>query len=509
MLIPELLHQAAARFPDKPAAIFPEGRISFRELDEKSNQVAQRLRKLGVQPNDRVALLWDNALTGFIAFWGTLKAGAQNVDMPGLAGKATLEGILEESKPKALAIDPKLYEKLGVDGIPAGLPKILLSEGNFPELPGHQVERFEQIFGSEPKDRPPLTVDRHDPSLIVYTSGTTGRPKGVMLSHDNLISNISAANQWVGLTHEDSILVVVPTYFIHGRMQILTHAMIGGTLVFSAGFHFPKQVVQEIVESGVTGFSGVPYHMKTLLKTFKATKFEKLRYVLVTGGALSVAEQETLQDALPGIGLHNAYGQTEASPRITYLGPKEMFVERGSSGRPLPGVTIDLVDDEGNLVPPGQPGEVAVRGPGIMKGYVSGDHVETGRIDSQGRLRTGDLGEFRGEYLYLVGRKSDMMKLAGERVFPKEIEDVINLHPAVTESAVFAVPDDRMGEKLHAFVVVHPGQSLDLAELRTHCLKHMSFVRTPRELHLVPALPKTGSGKINRSELKALLQPKS
>ena len=235
MLIPELLHQAAARFPDKPAAIFPEGRISFRELDEKSNQVAQRLRRLGVQPNDRVALLWDNALTGFIAFWGTLKAGAQNVDMPGLAGKATLEGILEESKPKALAIDPKLYEKLGVDGVPAGLPKILLSEGNFPELPGHQVERFEQIFGSEPKDRPPLTVDRHDPSLIVYTSGTTGRPKGAMISNRNMVFQIDSASQYTDIGRGERTLSFLPLCHIAARNTTSYMPLRFGNVV-----HFPE-----------------------------------------------------------------------------------------------------------------------------------------------------------------------------------------------------------------------------------------------------------------------------
>lgn len=504
MLLTELLSAAASRFPDKLAARFPDGDLGFAELDRLASQVARRLNALGIGPGQRVATLWDNERSGLVYFWGVLKSGAAHVDLPGLAGKRTLEGILEESTPAALVVAPKLFDKLLADGPVEHLPRVLLTDGELRGAEGHEVFQLAEIAAAEDGAALQPEVPHDAVALVVYTSGTTGRPKGVMLSHRNLYSNISAANELVGLTSEDSILVVVPTYFIHGRMQILTHALIGGTLVFSAGFHFPKKVVQEIEESGVSGFSGVPYHFKTLMKALREAKLERLRYVLVTGGALSLAELEELQAALPNVGIHVAYGQTEASPRITYIGPNELFVHRGSSGRALPGVLVEVVGEDGDALPPGQVGEVVASGPNIMKGYVSGDEVSSGRIDDRGRLRTGDLGRFDGEWLYLVGRKSDMMKLAGERVFPKEIEDVIDRHPAVKESAVFAIPDPRLGERLVALVVAEADQSLTLPELRSHCLGEMSFVRVPRELHLVEALPKTGSGKLNRGGLAAL-----
>lgn len=493
MLLVDFLTRSAEQHPDQLAAVFPGESTTYRSLDARSNRIAARLAKLGVEPGDRVALLWGNALPGFCYFWGILKRGATNVDLPGLAQRETIETILEEANPKALIVEPELLEKLEADHPLANKPAIVLS-----------AEDLTDIDATESDAAVDVAASKDDVALVVYTSGTTGRPKGVMLSHENLASNLQAANDEMHLSSDDSILVVVPSYFVHGRMQILLHAMIGGKLVFSAGFHFPKKVVQEIVEHRVTGFSGVPYHFKSLMKAFAATELPDLRYVLCTGGALSLTEQDKLREALAGVDIHTAYGQTEAAPRITYASPSDLFTLRGTAGRPLSNVTVEILDDDDRPLPEGEVGEVVASGPNIMVGYVSGDEVESGRIDSKGRLRTGDLGKLVDGSLYLVGRKSDMMKLAGERVFPQEIEDVLNRHDAVKESGVFAVPDERMGERLIACVVLEEGRTLSMPELRPHCLAHMSFVRVPRELVVMEALPKTGSGKLNRAELKKL-----
>jgi acyl-CoA synthetase (AMP-forming)/AMP-acid ligase II len=214
---------------------------------------------------------------------------------------------------------------------------------------------------------------------------------------------------------------------------------------------------------------------------------------------------------LPGVGIHTAYGQTEASPRITWLGPDDMFgPKKGSAGKPLPGVRVDIVDGEGRALPAGNVGEVAAAGPNIMKGYVSGDHVSSGRIDAEGRLRTGDLGRIDEDgFLWLVGRSSDMIKSAGERVFPGELEEILKKHSGVEDVAVLGLPDPALGERIAALVV--PRASLDPerraalgAELRSFALRSVPFVRSPRELHLVDALPKTGSGKLDRKALPAL-----
>jgi acyl-CoA synthetase (AMP-forming)/AMP-acid ligase II len=511
VLLSDLLRDAAKKHPDKPAAIFPDDRISFAELDRKSSQVAARLSRQGIGPGDRVALIFENAPAALVYFWGVLKSGAQNVDIPSQAGEETILGVLEEAKPKALAIQARPLQKLLQKVEPARLPKMLFSTKDATSIAAeHKLElmTLEEILESERPEEQRPSVSEHDVAMIVYTSGTTGRPKGVMLSHDNLYSNISSANALVGLSEKDSILVVVPFYFIHGRMQILTHAMIAGTIVVSAGFQFPTVVLEEIQKHEVSGFSGVPYHFMTLMEKtkLKTASLPKLKYVLITGGAMSTSALQELHAAMPGVDVHTAYGQTEASPRITYLGPQEMFEKLGCAGRPLPGVKVEIVDDNGIALVQGQIGEVVASGPNIMKGYVSGDEVSSGRIDRLGRLKTGDLGRIdESGYLWLRGRSSEMIKTAGERVFPKEIEDQINAHPSVAESAVVGVKDETLGERIVALVVVKSGQSLTLAELRTHCLRSMPFVRVPREMKVVDKLPKTASGKLNRGQLASLL----
>lgn len=506
MPLSELIAAAAERFPEKTALVFPGQTTSFGDLYLYSRQVVARLRKLSIGPGTRVAILHENSLPSVIFFWGILGSGAQVVDVPTLASVDSVERILEECSPSAVALSPRQHERL-TRAKAKSLPRhVLMDTVSTVSLEGRVYHSLVEIIASEPSE--PALSGVHDTSvaLIVYTSGSTGRPKGVMLSHRNLLTNINAANNRVGLTSEDSILIMVPLHFIHGRMQLLTHTLLGATMVFSEGFHFPQQVVQELAQYEVTGFSGTPYHFYTLLdRTDIATRhLPKLRYVLVTGGAMHPEGIQRLAKALHGVEIHVAYGQTEASPRITYLGPLEVQSNPESSGRPLPGVLVEIVAEDGSDLPPGMVGEVAVSGPNIMCGYVTGDEITSQKIDSLGRLHTGDIGKLdRQGYLYLVGRKSDLIKSAGERVFPGEIESVLDHHPAIRESAVLGIPDPTLGEKIVACVVLKPGATIEADALRTHCLKSLPLVRTPREIRFSAGLPKTESGKIDRSSLRA------
>src|SRR5262249_35541 len=502
----ELIDGAAERFPEKTALVFPGQSISFGNLSLQSRQVAARLQKLGIGPGARVAILSENALPSVIFFWGVLGSGAEVVDVPSLAGVDTAEEILAECKPSASALSLRQHERL-VRASAKSVPGVVLMDAvSPPTLAGATYHFLDEIIASESADAKVRRVDDTSVALVVYTSGTTGRPKGVMLSHRNLLTNIKSANSRVGLTSDDSILVVVPLHFIHGRMQLLTHAMLAGRMVFSEGFHFPQKVVQELAQHRVTGFSGTPFHFYTLLDRtdIANTSFPDLRYVLVTGGAMHPEGIQRLARALPGIEIHVAYGQTEASPRITYLAPLEVISNPESSGRPLPGVLVEIVAEDGSPLPPGMIAEVVASGPNIMCGYVTGDEVSLGKIDSFGRLHTGDIGRLDREgYLYLVGRKSDLIKSAGERVFPGEVEDVLDRHPDIEESAVLGLPDRALGEKIVACVVLKPGASIDADALRTHCLKFLPLVRTPREIRFSHGLPKTESGKINRQSITA------
>jgi acyl-CoA synthetase (AMP-forming)/AMP-acid ligase II len=522
MLLFDWLRADAKTHPDKPAAIFcgdsgvaGEDRISFAELDRRSDAIAAFLTARGVGRGDRVAILCDNTLPALCWFWGVLKAGASTVDVPGLAGRDTIQSVLDEAAPKAIAVDPAPCNKHCVGESALSLPSVVLTTDAVAEslaAEGREVVTLSSILSGDAPASAPTGggVQPDDPALIVYTSGTTGRPNGVMLSHRNFSSNLEAGNEMMGLTHEDSILVVVPLHYIHGRMQLLWHAMIGGTLVFSAGFAFPQKVLLELIEHETTGFSGVPFHFKQLMDRSKMSKTppEKLRYVLITGGALPIEELQRLDGMLPNTGIHIAYGQTEASPRITYIGPDELFVKavdgKFSVGKKLPGTTLEILGSDEQPVGPGQIGEVAAGGPNIMVGYVSGDHRELGKIDAQGRLRTGDLAYLDDDgHLFLAGRSSEMIKSAGERIFPQEIEAVLAKHPRVDEVAVIGIKDPTLGEKIAAYVHLTEGEPLEASDLKALCLESLPFVRVPKVFVIRDEpLPKTGSGKVSRGKLR-------
>lgn len=507
----EFLRASAARFGDKPAAVFPGGdTIGFAALDARSDQVAARLRQEGIGAGDRVAIFCDNTLPALIWFWGILKSGAQSVDIPTLAGSPVIQGILDEARPKAIAFEARHLPKLTAGRDALRLPSTWLSADEARPQAGQAgatLHSLSDIETAGPAVAFEPGVDEDDVALIVYTSGTTGRPNGVMLSHRNFVSNLQAANGLMGLSGDDSILVVVPLYYIHGRMQLLLHAMLGGTVYFSSGFQFPQKVLTELTDHATTGFSGVPYHFKQLLDRSRLVDAPPpaLKYVLVTGGALALEDLDRLRAALPGAGVHIAYGQTEASPRITWIGPEDLSRKRGSLGRPLPGVTVEILDPAGIPLGPGQTGEVVASGPNIMKGYVGGDERALGKIDDQGRLRTGDLGWLDDEgYLFLAGRSSEMIKSAGERIFPQEIESVIAAHPRVRECAVVGLPDPVLGEAIAAYVMLEPGPPVDVNELRQYSLQSLPFVRVPKTFEIVADLPRTDSGKVSRAAIRKM-----
>lgn len=519
MLLFDWLRANAQAHPDKPAAIFcgdsgidGEDRISFAELDRRSDAVAAHLQAQGVGAGDRVAILCDNTLPALCWFWGVLKAGAATVDVPGLAGRDTIQAVLDEAAPKAICVDPAPANKHCIGDVALRLPPLVLTTDAVAEslaAPERTVSTLATVLqsGGTPQA---CAAKPDDAALIVYTSGTTGRPNGVMLSHANFSSNLEAGNEMMGLTHEDSILVVVPLHYIHGRMQLLWHAMIAGTVVFSAGFAFPQKVLLELIEHETTGFSGVPFHFKQLMDRSKMSKTPpaRLRYVLITGGALPIDELRRLDEMLPSTGIHIAYGQTEASPRITYIGPDELFVKaqdgKFSVGKALPGTTLEILGSDEQPVGPGQIGEVAAGGPNIMLGYVSGDHRELGKIDAQGRLRTGDLAYLDDDgHLFLAGRSSEMIKSAGERIFPQEIEAVLAAHSRVDEVAVIGIKDATLGERIVAYVHLTEGDPVEASELKALCLESLPFVRVPKTFVLRDTpLPKTGSGKVSRGKLR-------
>lgn len=507
----QLLRRAAQRVPDKAAAVFTDRTLTFAELDEASSKAAQRMQAAGIGPGHRVAIVARTAPSALVYYWAIAKAGATVLDVPHWLGASSVAKVLREAEAAAVVGDAATLQKQIESAVEPLLPQLVFTEAEavgFMEATGRVCHGLAEILATESAEFADVEVDEDAVAQVIYTSGSTGAPTGVMLSHRNLLRNIEASNELTALTEDDSLLLVVPLHFIHGRMQLLFHMHLGSTVHFSEGFQFPQRVVEELVKSNVTGFSGVPFHFRQLLRRSKIAKtsLPNLRYMLVTGGALHPEELRRLSEAVPGAEIHIGYGQTEAAPRISFLRGKDVFERAGSAGRVLPGITVDLLDPDGAPVDAGAIGRVIVTGPNVMVGYVSGGERALGIIDDQGRLHTGDLGRFDDDgFLYLEGRSSEMIKTAGERVFPGEVEATVARLEGVREVAVIGLPEKTLGEKMVACVVLDPGRELDLPTLRQHCLAHLPFVRVPRELHVLEELPHTDSGKISRSRLKKLL----
>jgi long-chain acyl-CoA synthetase len=517
MALYDLLARAAETRPQHVALEGRGATWSWATLDAHAARLGARLRAEGLGVGDRVALLTGSDPEAIAAFWALVRIGAVPVDIPAHAGTPTLAAALGDARPRAVLVDatsaPRLAE-LDAAALPIEIP-VLTVAPSIP-MPGAGSPRrhveLHAAFAAPPTDAARHRPGDTDPALVLYTSGTTGQPKGVVLSHRNLTSNVRAALELMQLGDDERLLLVVPLYFVHGRMQLLTFTALGATICLTSGFQFPQRVLDDLVGTRATMISGVPFHFLTLLARSRLHEraLPDLRHVLVTGGALPHGALQRLSRALPGVRLHTAYGLTEAAPRVTYLGPDEVLTRRGSAGRPLPGVEVVIVGSDGRPLPHGSLGEVVVSGPGVMLDYVSGDARSSGRLDAGGRLHTGDLGLLDGDgYLRLFGRRSDLIKTAGERVFPGELEEILKKHGGVEDVAVLGLPDPALGERIAALVVPRP--SLDAArrgalaaELKTFALRSVPFVRSPRELHLVDALPKTGSGKLDRKALPAL-----
>ena len=343
--------------------------------------------------------------------------------------------------------------------------------------------RLEEILQSADENNSNNSRDRsEEPSFdenrlveILFTSGSTGLPKGVMLTHLNLRTNTESILSYLKLCSDDSILLVLPLYYCYGLSVLHTHLKVGASILLNNNFVLLGSVIDNLVEYELTGFAGVPSHFQMLLRkslTFKDRRFTHLRYVTQAGGKLHEAFIEEFVTAFPSIDFFVMYGQTEATARLTYLPPSSLKQKMGSVGIPIPGVALDIVDHHDLPVKAGETGEIIAKGKNIMSGYYN-DPAGTSETLNDGWLYTGDLGYFdKDGFLYLTGRKKGIMKIGGHRISPKEIEEVIVTIPEVVDCTVTAVEDELLGEAIKALVVVNEGcDQNDLRDKISRCCK--------------------------------------
>ncbi|HZL99094.1 MAG TPA: class I adenylate-forming enzyme family protein [Planctomycetota bacterium] len=509
MTLPEALGASARRWPDKPAVCAESGTLSFRQLDEASTALAGRLRDAGLARGDRVALWADHAPETAVALWGVWKAAAIAVPINGTLGPAARGEVLADCAPAASILCGR-YATLEL-----GQPVV-----------GHAPARIVRLApggaGLLARGAVPLSAPRaEDVAAIVYTSGSTGAPKGVALSHRNLGSVVSAVIEHVPVAPEDSYLMLVPMHYVHGLMQLLVHVAAGATVHFAGDFLFPGELVRRLAAQRIVETSGTPWHVDLLVERggLLDAELPALRRVGVVGGRLAPERIAQLVRERPELEIHVAYGQTECAPRATALDPRRIGRKPDSVGSPIPGVAVHLLDERGRAVPRGRLGEVVVEGPNVMVGYWRNPQDTARVIDERGRLHTGDLGWFDEEGdLHLAGRVDDLIKSAGERISPQEIERAVLAVPGILECVVVGVPDASLGQRIEAHVVLAGeaaagcgGASGDatraddqaglLSRLRGHCARELPLQRMPRAVHVWPELPRLANGKVDRLRL--------
>jgi acyl-CoA synthetase (AMP-forming)/AMP-acid ligase II len=349
----------------------------------------------------------------------------------------------------------------------------------------------------------PRPLRGSDIAQIIYTSGTTGTPKGAMLRHENLVANTESIINYLHLTAEDRGMAVLPFFYSYGNSVLLTHIATGACLVVNQNFVYPNVILDEMLRERVTGFAGVPSTFALLLhqSAVRNYSFPSLRYLTQAGAAMAPKLVQALMEVFPRVDIFVMYGQTEASPRLSYLPPGDLQRKPGSIGKAIPGVTLQLLDPAGRAVRLGEVGEIVAQGENIMAGYW-GRPEESAIVLTRDGLRTGDLAWMDEErYLYIFSRKSDMIKSGSHRIAPKEIEGIIHEHEAVHEVAVIGVEDEILGKALKACVVLKAASGCTAREIIIHCRKNLPAFKVPHLVDFHSELPKTATGKICKRNL--------
>lgn len=501
MNLGQMLARGAARTPEKTAIIFRDQETSYDEFNRRANQVANALIALGIQPGDRVALLIHNLPIFMEAYYGILKAGAAVVPLNVLYKAGEIEYILKDSGAKAiLTFGPFVQSVLPAVANLPDLQHVIVAAPQ--EVPG--TKPWRTVFGEAPQTEPEVSVSAQDLAVIVYTSGTTGRPKGAMLTHRNLMANCEqcGAIERIRTRPDDIVWIALPLFHIYAmNVGMNLSVMNGATMVIIERFE-PASSVEALRKYHCTVIYGAPpmFVAWAQMPNLKDYDLSSVRYIASGAAALPVRIME-LFEGLAGVPISEGYGLSEASPVVTTnaAGP---VTKPGTVGPAIPGVEVRIVDDEGKDVPAGEMGELVCRGENVMKGYWRQPQA-TAEALRDGWLHTGDLATMDSDgYVSIVDRKKDMINVSGFNVYPREVEEVLFRHPAVADAAVVQYPDPYQGESVMAYVVLKQGATATEQEIIDYCRSQIAVFKSPRKVVFRADLPKNNTGKVLRRELR-------
>jgi amino acid adenylation domain-containing protein len=504
MQVQAFLTQTALRLPHKVALVCDQQRLTYAELEERSNRLGNALVLMGLQRGERVGLHLANSVEAVVSLFAILKAGGTFVAIPAATRPAKLEMILNDCRAAALFMDTRA----GAGDLRRAVPSLrwVIPCGAAATTATDPALTFEAIQASaSAAPLEPVGIDL-DLACLVYTSGSTGEAKGVMCDHSAMSFVSQSIMSFLGTRESDIVFCALPLAFDYGLYQLLMTFLAGGTLVLERSFGYPAQVLRRIQEERVTGLPGVPTLFALLLQMdLGPYDLASVRYLTNTAAALSPRTILALQAAFPGATLFSMYGLTETK-RTLYLPPEHLALRPGSVGIPIPGTEAWLEDEAGRRLGPGATGELVVRGRHVMRGYWEAPEATAlrfrpGAIPGERVCHTGDLFRTDAEgYFYFVSRRDDIIKCCGEKVAPAEVENVLQLLPGVT-AAVIGVADALAGQVVKAFIV-NRGAILTPAQVLAHCRAHLEPYMVPRFLAFREDLPMTASGKISKLGLE-------
>lgn len=514
LLVQDFLENSADRLPDKIALVCESQRLTYAQVEQMANRLANALRLQGVQRGDRVAIYLPNSIAGVVSIFAALKAGGVFVVINSTTKQDKLVSILNNCRATALVTSGRNLALAQAVLAAAPSLRVCVLSGALPQgveaLPaadGAPLLRYEDIQQQAPADRPPRVNIDLDLACLIYTSGSTGEPKGVMSDHSNVVFAASSIIQYLRNVESDIVIGMLPLSFDYGLYQLLMVFKFGGTLVLERSFTYPAAILKRIQEERVTGFPGVPTIYAMLLQ-MDLSEFDlsSLRYLSNTAAALPPSHIQQLRAKFPWATVYSMYGLTETK-RTLYLPPEQLDRRADSVGIPIPGTECWVEDEQGNRLPPGQVGELVVRGRHVMRGYwedpeMTAQRYRPGGLPGERWCYTGDLFRMDEEgFFYFVGRKDDIIKTRGEKVAPKEVEATLYRLDGVLEAAVVGVPDPVLGEAVKA-VVVADRTKLSEAQILAHCRANLEDFMVPQVVELRDELPKTPSGKIDKKPLK-------
>jgi len=491
MNIAKNLERSAYFFPSRPVVSEAGSDTSYAQLNDRANRIATALIGLGVQPGDPIGLCAPNSGDWLAFYFGVLKAGGVAITMSSLLKTSELALSIDESLPKIIYANQDKLDDLKGMKRPGVLEKIICPGGDL------ALDRLTQTGAGSFRA---LDRARSDIAAILFTGGTTGVPKGVMLSHENILTAINYVVYNERSNESDRALCFLPFNHVFGQMHIMNATILsGGCLELVPAFDMDL-VLDATAGGRVTKLFAVPtvYVRLLALKDLKE-KLGRVRYCF--SAAASMAEEIVRQwKEQTDLAIYEAYGMTESASMVTYNHYHRHVV--GSVGTPVGTVEVQIRDPEGNEQPPQEEGEICICGRNIMKGYLNRPE-ETRSVFWDNWFRSGDLGRIDADgYLYIVDRIKDMIITGGENVYPREIEEIIYTHPGVEECSVIGLPDKEWGERVTALITSKPGQSVDTQALKRYLKSKLSPFKVPKDYSIVSSFPKSPAGKILKRELK-------